>query len=166
MGWAIAVGVGAILVALLSTQAGASIVAVDNITYDPSTWPGDEASDPLWAIAHAIARAEGANVPGSNPDRLNNPGDLSDGAAEFGFEPHSGSNVTHFPTKTTGWQWLYNKLSRIQAGQSAVYFPGMTWIQLAQKWAGDWSNWVANVSNYLGVDPNSTFADYTGGFGA
>lgn len=162
--WAIAIGAGAVLVALMSTQAGASVV-MENITYDPSTWPGDETSDPLWAIAHAIARAEGANVPGSNPDRLNNPGDLSDGAAEFGFEPHSGSNVTHFPTKTTGWQWLYNKLQRIQSGQSEVYFSSMTWTQIAQKWAGDWSNWVANVSNYLGVDPNSTFADYTGNFG-
>lgn len=162
--WAVAIAAGIAVVAFMSTSAGASVL-MDNITYDPSTWPGDESNDPLWAIAHAIARAEGANVPGSNPDRLNNPGDLSDGFGTFGGEAHSGSNITHFPTKTTGWQWLYNKLSRMRSGQSGVYLPGMTWTQIAQKWAGDWSNWVANVTNYLGVDPASTFEDYTDSVG-
>jgi hypothetical protein len=51
------------------------------ITSDPSTWP---TGSRIWDIARAIAIAEGANVEGSNPDRLNNPGDISDGASTYG----------------------------------------------------------------------------------
>lgn len=127
------------------------------ITSDRSTWP---TGDRLWAIAQAIAVAEGYNQPDSNPFRLNNPGDLSDGFMVYGGEPHSGSSVTRFPDAETGWQWLRNKLSRIAHGKSSVYSPQMTWSQIAQKWAGDWQNWVANVTRELGVSPESKFEDY------
>ena len=130
------------------------------ITSDRSTWP---TGDRLWQIAQAIAIAEGYNLPTSNPFRLNNPGDLSDGFDQFGGEPHSGSNVTCFPNAETGWQWLYNKLSRIAQGKSAVYSPQMTWTELAKKWAGNWIVWVANVTKELGVSPDSTFAEYVQG---
>ena len=129
------------------------------ITNDPSTWPS---SDPIWMVCCAIASAEGANIAGSNPDRLNNPGDISDGFKTYGGETHSGSNVTKFPNKETGWQWLYNKVQNIQNGNSTVYSPDMTWIQIAQKWAGDWTSWVTNVSAFLGVDATSKFSDFTG----
>jgi hypothetical protein len=129
------------------------------ITNDPVTWP---AGDGVWSIAQAIAIAEGANIAGSNPDRLNNPGDISDGFKTFGGEAHSGSNVTHFPDKETGWQWLYNKIQNIWDGNSSVYSPDMTWTQIAQKWAGNWQAWVANVTNQLGVSPDSTLNQYLG----
>ena len=129
------------------------------ITHDPATWP---TGDVIWNICCAIASAEGANIEGSVPDRLNNPGDISDGAQTYGFEPHSGSNVTRFPDKAVGWQWLYNKVQNIQQGGSTVYSPSMTWTQIAQKWAGNWQSWVANVSGFLGVSPDSRFSDYTG----
>ncbi len=130
------------------------------ITSDPSTWP---TGSKIWDIARAIAIAEGANVEGSNPDRLNNPGDISDGAGTFGSQAHSGSNVTTFPDKATGWSWLYNKLENIALGKSHVFSPSMTWTGFAQKYAGNWQNWVANVTRELGVDPNSTFGDYVNG---
>jgi hypothetical protein len=130
-----------------------------SIQTDPSTWPG---GDNIWNICRAIAFAEGANIPGSVPDRLNNPGDISDGANVFGAEHHSGSNVTFFPDKETGWSWLYEKISNAVYGRSHVYLPSMTWTQFAQKYAGNWEAWVNNVTTYLGVDPNSTLSQYTG----
>lgn len=130
-----------------------------SITNDPSTWPS---GDLVWRICQAIAFAEGANVAGSVPDVLNNPGDISDGAAYFSQEWHSGSNVTKFPTKEIGWSWLYDKVSNAVNGRSSVYLPSMTWNQIAQKWAGDWQSWVNNVTRYLGVNPNSTLSQFTG----
>jgi hypothetical protein len=131
-----------------------------NITADESTWPS---GDVVWNVARAIARAEGANVAGTVPDTLNNPGDISDGGATYGFEMHSGSAVTHFPDKQTGWQWLYNKLhNAFVLGQSHVYSPNMTWTDLAQKWAGDWQNWVTNVTGPLNVSQDDRVGDYFG----
>jgi hypothetical protein len=139
-------------------------VTLSGITFDPSTWP---TGDRIWDIAQAIAHAEGANVEGSNPDVLNNPGDISDGASTYGAEFHSGSNVTHFPDKKTGWQWLYNKLQNIDQGGSHVYSRDMSWEEIAHdpatgatRWAGDWQNWSRNVAAALGVDPTSTFGEY------
>src|SRR5260370_8915636 len=127
------------------------------ITFDESTWPS---GDRVWNVCRAIARAEGANVEGSVPDRLNNPGDISDGGLTYGFEPHSGSSVTDFPDKQTGWQWFYNKISNIVAGKSHVYSPSMTWTELAKKYAGNWRPWVANVTGSLGVSPAETVGSY------
>lgn len=130
------------------------------ITSDQSTWPQ---GDKIWDIARAIAIAEGADQPGSNPDRLNNPGDISDGASTYGSEAHSGSNVTTFPDKETGWSWLYRKLENVANGKSHVFSTSMTWTEFAQKYAGNWQNWVKNVTRELGVDPSSTFGDYING---
>jgi hypothetical protein len=136
---------------------GCMCAACSTITNDPMTWPS---GDRIWLVCHAIALAEGANNSGSVPDNLNNPGDISDGYSEFGGEFHSGSSVTHFPDKNTGWQWLYNKISNAASGKSSTYFPTDTWNSFARKWAGDWKNWVTNVTNVLGVDPNSTLSDF------
>lgn len=130
-----------------------------SITNNPATWPS---GDLVWRICQAIAIAEGANVAGSNPDRLNNPGDISDGGSTYPQESHSGSNVTVFPTKEIGWSWLYEKVERAVNGNSSVYLPSMTWNEIAQKWAGNWQAWVNNVTSYLGVDPNSTLSQFTG----
>lgn len=136
---------------------GADAIAM--ITNDPNTWPS---GDRIWSICQAIAIAEGANVAGSNPDRLNNPGDISDGSATYGSESHSGSNVTKFPDKDTGWQWLYRKINNILLGNSDVYSPTMTWIQFAQKYSANWQAWVNNVTNQLGVSPNDSINSYGG----
>ncbi|SRR6266851_615274 len=128
-----------------------------SITFDESTWPS---GNRVWNVCRAIARAEGANVEGSNPDRLNNPGDISDGGLKYGFEFHSGSSITRFPDKQTGWAWLYQKVSNIVAGKSTVYSASWTWTKLAQKWAGNWKPWVAIVTGSLGVSPDETVGSY------
>lgn len=133
-------------------------MACCEITFDPATWPS---GDRVWNVCRAIAHAEGADVEGSNPDKLNNPGDISDGALTYGFEFHSGSSITKFPDKQTGWKWLYDKISgAFVDGQSHVYSPSMTWTEFAQKYAGDWRNWVANVTGPLGVNPEERVGDY------
>jgi hypothetical protein len=138
---------------------GYQVSSFMTITNDPATWPS---GSPLWSICQAIALAEGANIAGSVPDRLNNPGDISDGGNVYPQEAHSGSNVTHFPDKQTGWSWLYEKVRNAAYGVSQVYLPSMTWVEIAQKWAGNWQAWVTNVTGVLGVDPNSKLSDYTG----
>jgi hypothetical protein len=135
----------------------ANVTTCCNITNDPSTWPS---GDRTWLVCHAIAFAEGADVAGSNPDRLNNPGDVSDGYLTYGGELHSGSAVTHFPNKGVGWQWLYDKITNIVAGKSVEYSANDTWNAFAQKYSGDWKAWVANVTRTLNVAPTSTLNDY------
>lgn len=128
-----------------------------SITNDPATWPS---GDRIWLVCHAIAIAEGANIAGSVPDRLNNPGDISDYLATYGGEWHSGSEVTKFPDKQTGWNSLHEKFSNIAAGKSFVYFPTDSWTTIALKYAGNSQAWLNNVTNTLSVDPNSTLQDY------
>ena len=137
-----------------------------NISSDPSTWPnGCSASGngAVWDVCRAIAIAEGANVAGSNPDVCNNPGDISDGANTYGSQSHSGSQVTTFPSKQVGWQWLYNKIyNAFIMGSSSVYNANMTWTQFAQAYAGNWQAWVNNVTGQLGVSPDDRVGDYFG----
>jgi hypothetical protein len=163
----ILMGVAVLAIILLAYQAsqaaatgGCQVITGCTITYDESTWPS---GDTTWNVCRAIARAEGANIKDSNPDRLNNPGDISDGGATYGFETHSGSAVTNFPDKQTGWRYLYNKIrSAFIDETSNVYSPNMTWTQFAEKWAGDWQSWVANVTGPLNVSPDDRVGDYFG----
>ena len=127
------------------------------ITNNPLTWPSGSKT---WNVCRAIALAEGANISGSVPDKLNNPGDISDGSHLYGSETHSGSSVTKFPNKLCGWVWLYLKIQRIARGKSAVYKPDMTWNAIAMRYAGDSMAWVNNVTKNLGVKPTDIFGDY------
>ena len=124
---------------------------------DPSTWPS---GDGIWDICQAVALAEGYNVPRSNPARLCNPGDISDGASTYGFELHSGSKVTRFPDHATGWQWLYNKFKNIAAGKSSTYSADWSWEKISQTYAADSANWLKNVSAVLGVSAKSSLKDF------
>lgn len=137
---------------------------------DESTWPS---GDKLWDFAHAIAVAEGYGADEYNgPTRNNNPGDLSDGADTFGYDPNiKDSKVTTFPDDVTGWFWLRNKLNRIVDGASTVYSEYARTLglrdsselsirQLAQKWAGSWQNWSANVSRELGVTDSTKVKEF------
>jgi len=136
---------------------------------DPSTWPGPTgiySSVSIWNICAAVAIAEGFNRgAGAAPYDLNNPGDLSPGdeSGQPTMGPpqfHGGSYIIQFATCEGGFIALYNKFSRIVSGQSSVYPKSWTWTQVAKKYAGDWQNWLNNVTSYLGVDPNSTPASY------
>lgn len=143
------------------TGEGDSSMAV--ITNNPDTWPS---TDGLWLFCQAIARQEGAATPGSVPDRANNPGDISDGAATYGYitggrpgDPGGQSKVTQFPDKATGWQWLYNKFRRALDGTSSVYSGDMTIAEIGSHYAGD-PGWAAGVASNLGVDVNTTLQDF------
>ena len=136
----------------------------------PETWP---TGDVYWRIAHAIAHAEGADIFGSVPDRLNNPLDISDGLHIFDSQFHDGSHVTKFPDKETGWGWGHDKLQNIALGKSHVFKPSMTWAQIGKEWAGDSADWVNNVcSDYsfgempigLNVSPDSTFQEFVNSY--
>jgi hypothetical protein len=133
------------------------------INGDPSTWPG---TDKIWNICIAVALAEGYNNGiGCAPFDLNNPGDLSPGdeagqSTCGGAQEHGGSAIIVFCTAEAGWSALYTKFSNVVNGRSDVYTPSMTWTAIAHKYAGNWQAWLNNVTNYLGVDPNSTPYQY------
>lgn len=132
------------------------------ITSNPATWP---VGDKVWDVCRAIALAEGANIAGDAPDRYNNPGDLSKGDEHgqpvIGYvNLPDGEMEINFASKEAGWQALYHKISNIAAGVSSTYSPSMTWRQIAAKYAGNSSAWVNNVTNALGVSPDSRFGDF------
>lgn len=132
------------------------------ITNSQSTWPS---GDLVWTVCQAIALAEGANIAGSVPDRLNNPGDLSrgdeQGQAVTGYVTlPDGEVAIQFAAKDGGWAALYNKIANIVAGRSSVYTPDMTWSQIGAKYAGNSVAWVSNVTSALGVSPDSRFGDF------
>jgi len=136
------------------------------ITQNSSTWPGNDAYD---TICTAIALAEGYNQgSGVAPYDLNNPGDLSPGdengqptcgAAQY----HGGSNVIFFCTVEAGWTALRTKFQNIVNGESSVYAATDSWATVAAKYAGNSGAWLTNVTNYLGVDPSTTPANYVNG---
>jgi hypothetical protein len=141
------------------------------ITNDQTTWPGPQAAYPngsIWDICTAVALAEGYNGgPGVAPYDLNNPGDLSPGdeagqAVAGPPQNHDGSNIIDFATVEGGFVALYVKFFNIASGNSRVYPKTATWTQVAQTYAGDSANWLKNVTQYLGVDPSSTPAQYAG----
>lgn len=110
----------------------------------------------LSSLSSAIANAEGYGVSGAIPTIANNPGNIALGDLGGGT---LGQNISIYPDSTSGWNALNNQLQMIMNGQSSVYNPNMTLQQMGQKWAGGGTgsqNWVQNVANYLGVDPNST----------
>jgi hypothetical protein len=127
------------------------------ITQDRSTWP---TGDKYWEVCQAIAIAEGYHKPNSNPWKLCNPGDISDGFGLYGGEPHFGSRITRFPSQEFGWKWLYNKIVRIDRNLSEVFHRTMTWEEIAKEYAGDWQHWLANVTCELGVDESAIFGDF------
>ena len=141
------------------------------ITSDQSTWPGAQAAYPngsVWDICTAVALAEGYDEgSGTAPYDLNNPGDLSPGdesgqAVAGPPENHDGSEIINFATVEGGFVALYIKFFNIVSGNSKVYRKTLTWTQVAAIYAGDSGDWLKNVTNYLGVDPSSTPAQYAG----
>lgn len=158
LGIVILLGLGAYLL----MQGNAQNVPAVIDPSDPSTWPS---GDGIWDCCQAIAVAEGYGVDANNrPTRNHNPGDISDGASEFGADA---GGLTTFPNDQTGWTWLYNKVNASVNGQSITYPQQFTIGQIAQVWTGgdNAAGWAATVGKELGVDPSSTFADYVGTVG-
>lgn len=143
-----------------------SVDEVFAMTTTKQTNPGNE-NDPVWRTCYAVAAAEGFGPADNASTKMNNPGDLSPGdehgqltagPAEF----HGGSYLIHFATVEGGWTALHDKIQNIVNGTSTVYSPDWTWLQIAQKYAGNWQAWADNVTSYLGVKTSDRFGDYFG----
>lgn len=100
--------------------------------------------DKVERIAKAIARAEGYYVPGSLPNRLNNPGSLKD--------PVTGK-LRSFATPEDGWNALKQQIRRMLAGTSLYYRPDYSLLQVAQIYTGGDKpyEWATIVARELGV---------------
>jgi hypothetical protein len=114
-------------------------------------------------LKQAIARREGFHIPGSVPQRLNNPGDLMY-AGQVKAEPHSihGSDgkvrvYAEFPTVADGWAALETQI-RLDAKR------GLTLQEFIRKYApasdaNDPASYLAFVMRALGLsDPNIRLA--------
>jgi len=102
------------------------------------------AASGLLRWARAIARAEGYYVPGSLPQRLNNPGSLKDAAT---------GRLRAFESPLQGWAALLAQLRLVTQGRSAHYRPEMSLRDFARIWTGgdNPEGWAAAVAQELGV---------------
>lgn len=112
-------------------------------------------------LALAIANEEGFNKPGSIPARANNPGDLKLGNVGNGTI----NGITIFSSASDGWDALENQLTAIANGGSSYYSPDMSIAEIGQVYAGGDPTWAVNVASYLGVSPDTPFANVYGGGG-
>jgi len=104
-------------------------------------------------LAEAIAHEEGFFIPGSLPNRDNNPGDLR-------HSPHSFHSVDapdaigQIDTSTDGWADLERQLALYVKDDSTI-----TLAQAIYKWAPPTENnssaYLTYVVNYLGPPANS-----------
>ena len=89
-----------------------------------------------FALAQAIATAEGYGVPNAIPTVRNNPGDLK----------LNGLTITTFKTPAEGWEALHRQLDLIVSGGSAHYTLDMTIAEMAATWTTtEQTAWAANV---------------------
>lgn len=111
-----------------------------------------------------VGMAEGYNVPGSIPNRANNPGDLTSslGFSETG-QTLGEAKVVVFIDRDNGWAALEHQLRLAIAGKSHVYSPSMTIQDFANKYTAtqpeEWASNVANSSGFPKDQPlNQIFA--------
>jgi hypothetical protein len=151
----------AIVVAFLLLRKRAPIPSVSTTaTYDLEPLGGGVTDYPprLIAFAQGIATAEGFYVPGSVPQRANNPGAMK---VPNWTGPTLGQGITVFQSDDAGWSALYRQLMLIVTGRSRVYTLDDTIASMAVRWAAggveneESRNWAANVSKWLNV-PDST----------
>lgn len=136
-------GFGAYLLAKYGTGNGLlSPFTIPGTTAPPTSTGGGL----LDALANAIARQEGYNVPGSVAQRNNNPGNI-------------GGPTQSFATPEAGWSQLYHQLQIIFDGTSTVYDPSMTISEMGMKYSNQDPNWGNNVASILGVSPDTTLSD-------
>ena len=108
------------------------------------------------ALANAIFRQEGVLdasgnwVPSSLGYRLNNPGNLNY-AGQPGATPTTSGNGSEAQFDT-----LADGIAATEAQLNLDASRGLTLAQRLQTWAtGNQAAYIANVSNWLGVDPNT-----------
>lgn len=143
-----------------SSVIDAGVDVLTNVTVVVNGGSMDLVEQKIQALMVAIASAEGFGTPGVVPTTHHNPGDLGPGDTGYPGDFHSGSFVSQLPDDQTGWNFLHRKISRIVNGTSSAYSLDMTFTEMAQKYAGDWNNWVNNVTRALGISPASTLRQY------
>jgi hypothetical protein len=102
-------------------------------------------------LAHAIAQAEGYNVPHSIPNRCFNPGDLK-GTHFPGQVGVCRGGHARFRNAAAGWAALYHQIEKIQDGTSTKYTPRATFRQVAKTYAQNYRPWLKIVTKALQVD--------------
>ncbi len=108
-------------------------------------------------IAEAIAFAEGFYVPGSIPQRFNNPGDLTLDTTGKAVGQYGMYMV--YGTPDDGWGALYKEV-RLMFGGSRIYDPGMTISEVAAHYtATEKTAWAANVAAHLGVSVTTKLSE-------
>jgi hypothetical protein len=120
---------------------------------------------PTWA--DAIARFEGFYSAGSRPARNHNPGDLKF-AGQPGAIGQDSAGFAIFPDDATGFQALYNQLSKYVRD-----FPGYSLLQIMAHYLGQHApttdaqgnafSYASAVAGELGVDTSATLADLSSG---
>lgn len=117
----------------------AALGAIVLLTWDRMTkgLTNRSRSGSFFALANAIATAEGYGVPGAIPTVRNNPGDLK--------LQSSYPEITTFATPAEGWEALYKQLDRIREGQW-YWPPTISFGEFASHWtATEQSIWANNV---------------------
>ncbi|MEM2014204.1 MAG: hypothetical protein QXJ16_01935 [Desulfurococcaceae archaeon] len=101
-------------------------------------------------IARAIAKAEGFYVPGSKPQRYNNPGALID--------PTTG-DLKRFATVEEGWDALRKYIRERILSRSGPYASAKTIYDVARIYTGGDKPeaWAAIVAGELGKRPSDWF---------
>lgn len=118
-------------------------------------------------FAQAIARAEGfyetdpTKIP-TVPQRARNPGDITDegniGLGVIQTSGPAGAAITIYATVEDGWAALQKKVRRMLDGQSEVYKPDLTIVEVGLKYSGN-GGWGLNVAKQMGVDSRMTLAE-------
>ena len=119
------------------------------------------------SIAQAIAQEEGFNIPGTRPNRNNNPGDMWDGLTTgkthriWPQYPIDSGGFLILPDVTTGWNLLYGQINlNISRGLTLVeFFAGKPGVYAGFAPGGSGGNdpqsYAAFVAGQVGIDPNT-----------
>lgn len=118
---------------------------------DPSTVPDPVILARVKKLSDAIQNAEGYNVPGSRPQRNNNPGNLELDITGTGIGKDGPYIV--YKSYEDGRAALEHQVLKMFNGTSRIYEPRMTIAAMAQHYTGTQQQaWASNVAKFLGVD--------------
>jgi hypothetical protein len=129
----------------------------------PFTSPGPD--ERVGILAQAIAYAEGYYAPGerdgrSLPHWLNNPGSLKKPALGAKSLPTwEDTGLVVFPTERMGWDALNYQVELMLTGNSSIYDPSDSILDVAKKYADGDLNWGINVARNLGISPSCTLGE-------
>ncbi len=114
-------------------------------------------------FATAVAHAEGFGVRQAIPTRYHNPGDIRSTSAHA-YAGQVGLNKAGyviFKNDHYGMKAFQAQIVLMATGQSKHFTTNMTLAQVAKIYTPiGWKAWMKNVTNELGVTPNTTLAAY------